>query len=160
MARPLAQRLLIRADQRILVLDAPSRYIDSLDPRPDGVVVDTEPAHGVRYDGVHLFAADQDAVARGTPRALSALRDGGVLWIAYPKLSGPVHSDLKRDRGWEPLVSVGWDGIAQVSVDDTWSAMRFRPTEDVTYTPGSTRRPPASRRALREQASDRRLRGV
>ena len=61
------------------------------------------------------------------PSALSAVVDNGLLWFAYPKKSGPLQSDLSRDSGWEPLFAAGFDSVAQISIDETWTGFRFRP---------------------------------
>ena len=48
----------------------------------------------------------------------------GVLWILYPKGG---RADINRDSLW-PLVAVhGLRPITQIAVDETWSALRFRP---------------------------------
>lgn len=140
MARPLTQRLGVKPGQRVLVINAPDGYHESLAPLPDDVRLDDERASGATYDQVHLFAEDKAAVDRDAPRAMEALREGGLLWIAYPKTSGPVRSDITRDHGWEALGAADWDSTVQVSVDDTWSALRFRPVGDIKYTEGSSRR--------------------
>ncbi|AKI98873.1 hypothetical protein [Archangium gephyra] len=48
--------------------------------------------------------------------------------MAYPKQSSKVETDLNRDKGWESVERLGWEGIAQVAVDATWAATRFRPS--------------------------------
>lgn len=140
MPRSLAQRLLIKPGQRILTLNAPADYTEKLGPPPVETTIHTEVEPGVKYDAVHLFVPNKTAVDRDAPQALEALREGGLLWICYPKKSGPMRTDITRDVGWETLGKAGWDAIAQVSIDDTWSALRFRPAEEITYTPGSSRR--------------------
>jgi hypothetical protein len=49
------------------------------------------------------------------------------LWVAYPKGGSGHDTDLSRDRGWEKLRALGLAAVAQVAVDTTWSALRFRP---------------------------------
>lgn len=56
----------------------------------------------------------------------TALKKNGVLWIAYPK-GGKLNSDLTRDMLREDLLRHGLKSVGLVSIDDTWSAMRFRP---------------------------------
>ncbi|GAA2713463.1 hypothetical protein GCM10009865_41090 [Aeromicrobium ponti] len=48
-----------------------------------------------------------------------------------------MFEDLTRDEGWEPVKEAGYTGIASVAIDETWSAMRFRPAKEVG---GSKRR--------------------
>jgi hypothetical protein len=84
-----------------------------------------------------VFVRDQAALARLAPPHLEAYRPGGVLWFAYPKLSGALWSDLTRDRGWEPVGQAGFLGVTQVALDQDWSALRFRLRAEI---PNLTRR--------------------
>jgi hypothetical protein len=56
----------------------------------------------------------------------AALPLRGHLWLAYPKKSGPSRTDIRRDHGFEPLLARDFLPVAQVALDDTWSALRFR----------------------------------
>jgi hypothetical protein len=58
-------------------------------------------------------------------------RPGGHLWIAYPKKSGAIRSDLTRDHGWEPIAALGLLGVTQIALDADWSAMRFRFRDEI-----------------------------
>jgi hypothetical protein len=40
-----------------------------------------------------------------------------------------VETDLSRDDFWELLTGAGLRPVTQISIDDTWSALRFRPSE-------------------------------
>jgi hypothetical protein len=67
--------------------------------------------------------ADIDTVA--TP-ALEAARQDRLAWIAYPK-GGQLGTDLNRDRLAAALADHGVQPVRQIAIDDTWSALRFRP---------------------------------
>ncbi len=56
------------------------------------------------------------------PRYLGARR----LWLAYPKKSGAIRSDLSRDQGWGAMQLHDLLPVRQVAMDATWSALRFR----------------------------------
>ena len=76
------------------------------------------------------FVLDAEQVARLATRLKKCLpRAPGEarLWVAYPKLTSDIDTDLTRDRGWDTLTALGLRGVAIVSVDDTWAAVRFRP---------------------------------
>jgi hypothetical protein len=60
-----------------------------------------------------------------------------MLWIAYPKKSAKVDTDLTRDVGWSVIEGAGVVGVAVVSIDATWSALRFRPAGDVVSRSGA-----------------------
>ncbi|MEA4910410.1 MAG: hypothetical protein GYA17_02905 [Chloroflexi bacterium] len=124
----LAKKLLLKAGPA-LVLEPPPGFLAQLGEAAGEL--HTAPQAGEPYDFVLLFARDQAGLARLAPLALQALRYDGLLWIAYPKRSSKTITDLSRDAGWEVLWQAGLQGIAVVSIDATWSALRFRPTERI-----------------------------
>jgi hypothetical protein len=74
------------------------------------------------------------AVAEVAP-ALAAVQStyarGKALWFAYPKKTGSIRTDISRDSGWEPLAAAGLLPVTQISIDDTWSALRFRYRDEI-----------------------------
>ena len=80
---------------------------------------------------VHVFAKDAAELERLAPRGLDALEYDGVFWMSYPKATSALKSDLNRDRGWDVLRARGLRPVSQVSIDETWSALRFRPVKEV-----------------------------
>ena len=66
-----------------------------------------------------------------SPAAIAAVAYDGLLWISYPKRSSKVETDLSRDVLWDLMMETGLRPVTQVSIDDVWSALRFRPAEKV-----------------------------
>jgi len=123
----LQRRLQLKPGQKALILNAPEGYVESLGSLPEGVaLVDGPPG---TLDFVHLFVRDSAELAIFAPVALAAIKRDGVLWITYPKQSAKVKTDITRDRGWEPVIAAGLRPVTQIAVDETWSALRWRPTE-------------------------------
>ena len=85
-----------------------------------------------QYDLVHLFVANRAELERLGPVALQSVKYDGLLWISYPKQSAKVQTDLNRDVGWDLVSGAGLRPVTQVSIDETWSALRFRPIEKVS----------------------------
>lgn len=125
----LARKLLLKPGLRAVILNAPEGYRDRLDPLPAGVEVVEKPTG--RFDFVQLFVKDSKELKRLAPRAIRAMKPDGLLWICYPKRSSKVETDLTRDVLWELVQDTGLVGVSLVSIDDVWSAMRFRPAKDV-----------------------------
>jgi len=78
----LVTRLRIRSGQRLLVLNPPDDYVDSLADLPEDVVVCTSPEG--KYDFVHLFVRNSAEFAEFGSTALDAIEYDGVFWISYP----------------------------------------------------------------------------
>ncbi|MBP7334999.1 hypothetical protein [Niveispirillum sp.] len=77
------------------------------------------------------FAIDVAALAGLADRMLPIYKRGGALWVAHPKKSGTIKSDLSRDAGWEGLTREGLIPVTQIALDDDWSALRFRYRDEV-----------------------------
>ncbi len=134
---PLANRLRIKPGHRVLILNAPDGYVEALGPLPDDVELAISPDGA--FDCVHLFVRDRAELDRLAPTALGSVKRDGLFWVSWPKRSSRVKTDITRDTGWESISDAGWAGIATVSVDDTWSAIRFRRSELVRRTPDKRR---------------------
>lgn len=126
---PLAKKLRLQNARQALILDAPEGYLELLGEVPAPLQFDGQ-VKG-KYDFVHLFVKDRAALDQAIDQALAVVEYDALLWISYPKGSSGIKTDLNRDRLWEALAGRGIRPVTQVSVDDTWSAMRFRPTEAV-----------------------------
>ena len=125
MAASLARKLVVRPGQKVLVVNAPVGYGESLDEAT--VVTRGDPA---KADAVHVFVRDTRELARFGPKAVAGALAGATVWIAYPKKSSGVETDVTRDRGWDAVTNE-IDAVSQVAIDDTWSALRFKPVAEV-----------------------------
>ena len=85
------------------------------------------------------FVADAAAIRAFAAGPLGDYRDGGHLWLCYPKKGGGLRTDITRDHGWGSLHEAGFLPVAQVAIDGTWSALRFRRREEI---PTLTRKSP------------------
>lgn len=121
MDKTLKGKLKIKPEHSLLVLNSPQGYVQSTDK------ADTRLSPTGRYDAIQVFVKDKTELEGYAPKVLRALNDGGLLWVSYPKKTSSIKSDLTRDNGWDSLTSKGYEGVSLVSVDDDWSAFRFRP---------------------------------
>ena len=121
----LIKKLGLKPGQRALLMNAPDGYRDLLGALPEGVELHDQPEGS--YDFIQLFIRNKAQLEHDAPVAIAALKQDGMFWISYPKQSSKVPTDITRDRGWDVVEQAGLQGVAMVSVDDVWSAMRFRP---------------------------------
>jgi hypothetical protein len=125
----LIKKLQIKPEYRIVIINPPPGYMKNLRPLPEGVVVADQPKGA--FDFVQLFVKNIAELNRFGPRAIRAVKPDGLFWISYPKRSSKFKSDLSRDEVWEVMAKTGLKGVTLVSIDDVWSAMRFRPSDRV-----------------------------
>lgn len=83
------------------------------------------------FDFIHLFVNTGSELKRKAPTVLRQIQPDGVLWISYPKKSSSQKTDFNRDKCWEVMKTFGYRAVSQISIDETWSAMRFKPAEKV-----------------------------
>ena len=62
---------------------------------------------------------------------LKKVAPDSVLWFAYPKGTSKVKTDINRDTIRETGETFGITTVTAISIDDTWSALRFRPIDKV-----------------------------
>ncbi len=130
-AAPLSKKLHLKPNYKVLLLNAPAGYADLLNPLPEGATVSTRSTKRDAFDLALLFVHSKSDADRHAPLATAALKDGGVLWAAYPKISSKEKSDVTRDKGWNALESLAWTVVSIVAIDQTWSALRFGPSTKV-----------------------------
>jgi len=121
---PTLKKLRIKPGQKIAVINPPSGYLKVFGDLPDGVLVDSELVG--RYDLIHAFFTHFQNLGMQIENIKTALVDDGILWISYPKQSAKQESDLNRDILRDKLADQGLKAVAQISIDDTWSALRFK----------------------------------
>jgi hypothetical protein len=111
--------LQIQPDRTVVVLHQP----DDVDLELEGVTIDQDPAAA---DAVIFFVTNRRELnERARPFVEAASRDA-LAWLAYPK-AGQLDTDLNRDSLWELLGTRGIRPVRQIAIDDTWTALRFRP---------------------------------
>jgi len=96
--KSVAQKLFIRENHTVLLLNAPKGYKEALGKLPKGVKIVTKSSTPV--DFIQLFAATKADMIRLFRQAKPLLKRDGLLWATYPK-AGQMNTDLKREVVWE-----------------------------------------------------------
>ncbi len=63
--------------------------------------------------------------------SLKNVEPDSVLWFAYPKGTSKIKTDINRDKIRATGEGFGITTVTAISIDDTWSALRFRPIDKV-----------------------------
>jgi hypothetical protein len=124
---PLAKKLQIKPGKHWLFFNAPDYYLASLEPLPENVSVSFE-AKGT-FDGVQLFVKNSYELAETLKIIVPVLKADAVFWITYPKKSSGVVTDLEMMKSWDETAKYGLGGVAAAAINETWTALRFRPVE-------------------------------
>lgn len=124
---PLAKKLQIKPGKHWLLFNAPADYLTLLGPLPEGTTVSYE-AKG-SFDGVQLFVKNSLELIESLKVVMPILQPDSVFWVIYPKRSSGIKSDLEMMSSWDELGKYGYGGVAAAAVNETWTALRFKPKE-------------------------------
>jgi hypothetical protein len=115
-----AKKLGVKEGSRAIFVGAPDGAMATVDPPS----LDLASALRGEFDYIHFFAKTRAGMDRKFPRLKAHLAPGGMLWVSWPK-SGKLRTDLDMKE----VIRIGYrHGLVEskaVSVDDTWSALKF-----------------------------------
>jgi hypothetical protein len=120
---PLPRKLGIKPGHRVLALSAPAEFAATLGELPDGVSVRTA-ARGTA-DVIVSFHDRRAELARRMPKLRTLMDPAAGLWIAWPKRSSGVATDLTEDVVRELALENRLVDNKVCAIDDTWSGLRF-----------------------------------
>ena len=81
------------------------------------------------YDFVVVFAKRQVELEQLLRKIKGQGKFDCLFWACYPKGTGEIKSDIRRETVWKAFEIVALRTVTAVSIDDTWSALRGRPAE-------------------------------
>ena len=122
-AKPLIQKLGLKANQTALVKNAPPDYRRLLAPLPDGVSWRTR--LGKNIDFIHLFTTSRRELERSLPQLKASLAKDGMIWVSWPKRASKVPTDVTEDVVRECALPLDLVDVKVCAVDETWSGLKL-----------------------------------
>jgi hypothetical protein len=107
----------------VAILRAPDGLHKSLRPLPEDTVLRTCARGSV--DVILFFVKRRAELERRIARLMSALRPTGGLWIAWPKRSSEIPTDITEDAVRDVALPLGLVDNKVCAIDDTWSGLRL-----------------------------------
>lgn len=122
---PLPQKLGIKPGHRLLLRNAPTGFDATLSPLPADVRILTTMRGRDPFDVIVLFAASFKEFENEFTPLSKRLDPAGGLWVAWPKKSAGVKTDLNENliRGTGLLTGLVDNKVC--AIDDMWSGLRF-----------------------------------
>lgn len=111
----LVEKLRLRGQSKVSIVNPPEGYVESLGVNVDSTIDPT---------GWFQVFVTSSSQLEGYLEALSLAPDA-IGWISYPK-ARQLGTDLNRDIIWRMLTDHGLRPVTQISIDDTWSALRIK----------------------------------
>ena len=119
-------KLNLKDQGEILLLNPPESFVPELASLEDVTIKQSlDDVQAVDFSLAFVIRQDElDTIARGIGEKT---REDAIVWFAYPKKSSKKYtSEINRDTGWDVLGELGYEPVRQVSIDEDWSALRFR----------------------------------
>lgn len=120
---PLPKKLGIKEQSRLAFINAPEGFADYLGPLPEGAEVMKRLIKPI--DLVILFVTTERVLARDFAKLAEKLATNGMIWIAWPKKSSQVTTDLSFERVQRIGLDAGLVDVKICAVDETWSGLKF-----------------------------------
>jgi len=120
---PLAMKLGIKEGSRIGLVNAPKEFQSGLGKLPGKVEFVRRLTNAL--DIVLFFVLSERALARDFARLAEKLTTNGMIWIAWPKKSSGVTTDLSFERVQRIGLDAGLVDVKICAIDDTWSGLKF-----------------------------------
>ena len=118
---PLARKLGIVPGSRVLLDGDPATF--ALGETPPGVTVHRRPGPG-RYDVILCFCPSAARLETRWPALHQRTTPAGALWIAWPKRSSGVATDLDENAVRAHALAHGRVDVKVAAIDDTWSGLK------------------------------------
>jgi hypothetical protein len=120
MTRTIAEKMFVKPGTRAYLVSVPDDLLETIQAPP--LEIGSELTGQFGY--IHLFGRNQRELENGFTRLKSHLATHGALWVSWPK-GGQLGTDLNLHE----VIRIGYArGLVEstcVSIDSTWSALRF-----------------------------------
>jgi len=120
---PLVKKLGIKPGARVGLVNAPDNFQATLGELPDDVKF--VKSNTKSLDLILCFVLSERILARDFTKLAQRLTSNGMIWIAWPKKSSGVATDLTFERVQRIGLDAGLVDVKICAIDDTWSGLKF-----------------------------------
>jgi hypothetical protein len=120
---PLAKKLGIKEGSRIGLVNAPGNFQNELGKLPDRAEFVKRLTNSL--DIILFFVLTERELSRDFAKLAKKLASNGMIWIAWPKKSSGVTTDLSFDSVQRTGLDAGLVDVKICAIDDTWSGLKF-----------------------------------
>jgi len=120
---PLVKKLGIKDGSRVALVNAPENFQTELGGLPDNVKFMKSTTRSL--DLILFYVLSERVLARDFTKLAARLTSNGMIWIAWPKKSSGVATDLTFARVQRIGLDAGLVDVKICAIDDTWSSLKF-----------------------------------
>jgi len=120
---PLVKKLGIKPGARLALVNPPDDFQATLRELPDDVTFVKSTSKSL--DLILCFVLTERILARDFAKLAQCLTTNGMIWIAWPKKSSGVTTDLTFDRVQRVGLDAGLVDVKICAIDETWTGLKF-----------------------------------
>ena len=118
---PLPSKLGLKAGMKFVALNAPPNLDSLLAGAPDLQRL----TRVASFECALAFAASERTLSAHFSKLAPKLLDAGMIWIAWPKKSSGVATELTEDVVRRAGLAAGLIDVKVCAIDATWSGLKF-----------------------------------
>jgi hypothetical protein len=122
---PLVQKLGIKPSCRAAFLNAPDGFAKTLGPLPEGIKPLTSIRKNKDLDFILFFTKSRTQLEKTLPQLGKAIQQAGMIWVAWPKKSSAVVTDLDENIIRDTGLAIDLVDVKVCAIDATWSGLKF-----------------------------------
>ena len=122
---PLPKKLGIKEGHLVATVGAPQEFPGLLRALPPSVRLRSNLRTRGPFDVLIIFVESESQLRKRFDRARAKLETAGGLWVAWPKQSSPLATDLKESHVRAYGLSTGLVDNKVCAIDENWSGLRF-----------------------------------
>jgi hypothetical protein len=120
---PLPKKLGIKENQRIALVNEPGSFQKQLGGLPTNTHVLSKLT--APLDLVVMFVESERTLAKQFPAIVKKISTNGMIWVAWPKKSSGVKTDLSFELVQRMGLDCGLVDVKICAVDEVWSGLKF-----------------------------------
>lgn len=122
--KAIAQKLFIKPGNKFLLINPPAGCLAQLGQLPEGTIILNDSSCLVEV--IQVFVLNRSELEARLTRLKGLLAPKGMLWVTYHKGTSKVKTNINRDTINAYAGSLGLQGVAMISIDDDWLALRLK----------------------------------
>jgi len=120
---PLVKKLGIKADDRVLLVNPPQGFESEIGALAPGTTFVSQSR--TLLDVILLFVESSKDLEAQFNRIARKLKEAGGFWVAWPKKSSGLATDLSFDAVQRVGLAAGLVDNKICAINETWSGLRF-----------------------------------
>lgn len=120
---PLAKKLGIKEQAKLVVVAAPKGYRALLEPLPTSVRFSSTVDRTT--DVVHIFSTKKSELSSALATYRKKLDPQAIVWVSWPKKSAKLPTEITEDVVREVALPLGFVDVKVCAIDETWSGLKL-----------------------------------